>query len=334
MATVSYRSGAIKVYLPNDRPDITSNPLTTLAFSASAQAWVDANNNDRCSNLDTTATYQIILTGVWHDPTNLGLGITAGSPGSGLVTVTSSQGIAIVVAPGAWPANYSYASGIGVWIDKNGANQFKLHSIIPPDTSNTWATMIIAEAGTDAIVKTSDFLQGTSTDSDFPKRTGLTGVDFTLVGTTQGGVTLEDTTEQISYKPDTSTNYALAITRGLKITFSVLNNNLSDFIKARAGEYVKFTSGINTYEIGLRNYQAAGAVATGNRPIKLLFPIDSHRASELLYAYASIKENQSGGSSLWDKENPPVLDYTIETINQDTVLQGVFSTASRVIYAT
>lgn len=334
MATKTYRSGAIRVYLPSDVPSITSNALSTLVYTASAEAWVDRNNNDRRSNLDTSAEYQIILTGVWHDPTNNGLGITAGSPGSGLITVTSSQGIRISVAPGAWPANYSYASGIAVWIDKNGADQFKLHSILPPDTSNTWATMVITEPGDDAIVRTAAFLQGTDTDSTFPKRTGLTGVSFDIVGDTQGGITLEDTTDQINYRPDLSTDYALAITRGLRITFSVLNNNLSDFIKARAGEYSKFTVGSSTYEIGLRNYQAAGAIATGNRPVRLIFPIDSHKAAEVLYAYASLKENQSGGSTVFGKTDPPVLDYTIETVNQDTVLQGVFTTASRIVYLT
>lgn len=334
MATVTYRSGALQVFLPSDRPDITSNGLNTLVMTASAEDYVTANNNDRCSNLDTTATYRCIITGVWHDPTNLGLGITAGSPATGYMSPTSGQGLLLSVNPGAWPSNYAYASGIAIWVEKNASDQFKLHSIVAPDTSNVWSTMVFCEPGTDAITRTSAFLLGVTTDSTFPKRTGLVGCEFNKVGETQGGVTLEDTAEQIQYRPDLSTNYSLAITRGLKITFSTLNNALSDFIKARAGEYVKFTNGANTYEIGLRNYQAAGAVSTGNRPIKILFPIDSHKAVEEMYAYASLKENQSGGTSSWGKENPPVLDYTIETINQDTALQGVFSTASRILYAT
>lgn len=334
MSAKVYRSGAVVVYLPKDEPTIASSPLTSLVFAASAAAWTDANNNDRRSNLDTSASYQIIVSALWHDPVNLGYGMVGGSPGSGFITVTSGQGIQVTIQPGAFPANYAYASGIMLWMSKNGS-PFYLHSIYPPNVTTAWSAMIITEPQVDAINKTSAFLQSTTaTDGDYPSRSGFWGTSFVRAGDSTNGVTLENTTEELQYKPDLSTSYQLAITRGLKISFDVLNDGISDFVKSTAGEYVKFTSGANTYETALRVYQSASAVSTGNRVCQVIFPIDSHKAAEVLYLFAAIKEIQAPSSSNWGKESPPTLHYEIDTINQDTTLQNVHAVSSRIIYAT
>lgn len=331
MASRTYRQGAVQVYLPIDQPDITSSSLGTLAYTASAEAWTDANNNDIRGNLDTTATYQVILSALWHDPTNLGYGMVQASPGSGILSVTSGQGIRLSVAPGAWPANYSYASFITVWLKKNSGD-FKLHSLYAPDTSNTWATMIITEAAEGAITKTSAFLQSTSTDEDYPKRTGLTGVAFQLAGISTGGVQIAEEAAQVQYSPDNSSDYQIATNRGFTLTFSTLNNNLSDIIKARAGEYAKFNVSGTTYEIGLRTFQTGSAIATGNRPVKVVWPIDNHKAAEVLYMAAALKENQTGGTMNTTKTDPMTLDYVIQTVNNDTTLVNVHCTSSRILY--
>ena len=333
MSAKVYRSGSIKVYLPKDEPTIASSSLGSLVFTASTATFTDANNNDRRSDLDTTATYQVILSALWHDPVNKGYGMVQSSSGSGLLAPTTGEGIVVSVAPADWPANYAYASFIMVWLSKNGG-PFFLHSIYPPDTSNTWAAMIITDVQPDAIQETSAFLMSTSTNSTYPSRTGFWGVSFESAGDTEDGVTLEDTADLLPYKPDQSSNYQLAITRGLKATFSVLNNNISDFVKSRAGEYTKFAVGANTYEMSLRAYQSASAVATGNRPVRMVFPIDSHKAVEVLYLAAALKEIQTGGSTNWGKQSPPKLNYTIEITNMDTTLQSVHVVSSRIMYPT
>lgn len=332
MATDFFRAGAIKCYLPTKENNVTVPSLATLTYAASAFAWDENLNRDVRSDLDTTATYQVILCLRGLDATNKGYATAVGSPGSGLINVTSGQGILITVGTSAWPANANYASAVEVWLKKNSGN-FQLHSLYPVDTVNNWATLITTECTVDAITETSTTLQTTATDSILKNRSPK-GISFGLaVGITEDGVTVEDTAEQIAYRPDTSTNYNLAVTRGMTVSFSILNNNQEEIVKARAGEYRKFTTGGFTFEISNMVYQAATTVATGNVPFRMIYPVDEHKAFEEVWMYGFLQENQTGGTQNWGKQNPPKVDYRFETINQDGTLQNVHAVVRKIRYA-
>lgn len=310
--------------------------FASLVFSASTTSVTSANYliNDRRQQLDQTATYYVCLVPMGHDPTNQGYAVTVASPGSGpLQPSLGSPFIKIEVSSAAWPANTNYCSGIQVWVKKNSSD-FYLHSIIPPDTSiSTWSTVILTDVQTDAISEPYSTLSDSAvTDSILVKRTGITGTAFVPIGTLEEpGLALEDTAEQIQYRPSTATSYNLAVTRGLKVSFSILQNNPQNFVAGSAGEWVRYTdSGGKTSEITLRAYQSSGAINTGNWPLKLLFPINQNKAIETLYMYASVRQNQTGGTSNWGKGEPPTIQYVFETINADTLLQGVHAVSSTI----
>lgn len=288
-------------------------------------------NNDRRNNLEASAEYQFLFEIMGEDSTRKGYTVTAGSQASGIASVTTpaSQGVLLTIAASAWSgvSNASRAQGLQVWM-KKGSGNYQLHSIVPIDTTNTFQTVIFTEPTVDALTKTIAVLQGGASDEDLGSRVALGG-DMSLTGTTQGGVTIEDSTDEIQYSPDTSTDFALAVTRGMTVTFSTLNNNMYDIARARAAEYVRWTDGGVDYQQSNRVYQAAGAIATGNAPLRLIYPIDENKAVEDLWMYASLTQNQSGGSTVWGKESPPVIDWTFSTINMDSLLQNVPAVCSR-----
>ena len=160
----------------------------------------------------------------------------------------------------------------------------------------------------------------------------MTGTAFVQAGTIEEpGLALEDVAEQIQYRPSTSTNYQLAITRGLRVSFKILQNNPSNFVAGTAGEWVRYQDSNNAWnEVALRAYQSASAINTGNWPLKLIFPINQNKAQEVLYMYAAVRQNQTGGTSQWGKGGPPAISYLFETINADTILQGVHAVSSSI----
>lgn len=334
MSTTFYRSGAVLPYIPYEVPSKTIPSFASLSISASTVLVEQQffNINDRRGQLDQTATYQVCLMPMGHNPTSQGFAATVASPASGFLQPTSLLPfIRIEVNTISWPADVDYSAGIMIWLKKNSGN-FYLHSILPPDSTQTiWSTVLLTDVQTDAISEPYSTLSNSAiTDAVLTKRTGITGTAFVSAGTMEDpGLALEDATEQIQYKPATATSYQLAVTRGLKVSFKILQNDPQNFVASSAGEWVRYTtSGGKTSEVTLRAYQASGAINTGNWPLKLLFPINQNKAVEVLYMYAALRQNQTGGTSQWGKSEPPTLSYVFETVNADTLLQGVHAVSS------
>ena len=334
MAQYNFRAGAIKVYLPED----TNNTIAScdaLVFAAASAEQTDFLNNDGRALLGVADSYKIILTLAGRDTTNGGITHTRSSAASSAVVVGPSatnypKGILLSVAAGAWPTNFAEAYGVGIWIQKNSGN-YKLAEYGMIDQDNVWRHMVLFDAQIDALARSESFLTSAITtanqDTEVGDRTPK-GMVHRLVGITEDGVNIEDTAEQIQYRPDTSTNYARAISRGMTITFSVENNDMRDIISARAGEYSKFTSGV-TFEQGKMSLQGASAIATGVRPVKLTYPVDTFKTVEEVWMLAAIRQNQTGGTTNFGKQNPPLINYTIETVNDDACLQALHTTMRR-----
>lgn len=331
MSVRHFRSGAIRVYLPKVEKSITTPNFNLITPLVSAITVDDELLRDVRDKVSSSANYQILLAPHTLGQTVKGYVSGQASAGSGVITgITSSQGILISVAASSWAANSNYLAGVQVWL-KKGNDNFKLHSIVPIDTANLWQTVVVTDCTVDAISKTATVLQSTTADDDLGPagRLGY-GVSFTLAGISQDGVNVDDSVEQINYRPDTSTNYFLAITRGMTVSFSLLNNSQKDIVNANAGEYVKWTDGQAEIKQALMNYQSSSAIATGNVPLRLIYPVDENKALEELYMYATVAENQTGSQSNWGKQNPPVTSYTYSTINMDGLLQAVHAVCRRI----
>lgn len=327
MAQYKFRAGAIKVYLPTD----TNNTIAScdaLSFTAASAEQTDFLNNDGRTLLGVADTYRVILTLAGRDTTNGGITHTRSSAASSAVIVGPSatnfpKGILISVAAGAWPTNFAESYGVGIWLKKNSGN-YKLAEYGMIDADNDWRHMISFDAQIDALARTETFLTAAistaNQDTEVGDRTPK-GMTHSLAGITEDGVNVEDTAELIQYRPDTSTNYSRAISRGMTVTFSVENNDMKDIISARAGEYSKFTS-TNVFEQGKMVLQGSSASATGVRPVKYTYPVDTFGTIEEVWLLAAIRQNQTGGSTNFGKQNPPLINYTIETVNDDACLQN------------
>lgn len=332
MATQSFISGVPTVFTAKPEPSIALGSLVSLVPLACTIAFDSSTlNNDRRSPLENNAQYQFLIALRGIDDQRKGYTETHASQGTGIASVTNSstQGILITVAASAWPANSSYATAVDVWM-KKGSGNYYLHSIVPIDTSNTWQTMIFTEVNTTtAVGQTLAQLQSSTANNTLGSRDAI-GVTMEQVGTTQDGVAIEDTADTIQYRPDQSTNYNLVITRGMTVTFTILENGIDQQVKSRAGELGVWTDGGVNYKQANTIFQASGAVTTGNAPLKIVFPPDPETgAAEEMWMFCTVTQIQTGGSMNYNKTEPVVTQYIYETINNDSLLQQVPAVCAR-----
>lgn len=331
MATTSYftRIGACKIQSPI-RISTALPDLSSLVFTASALAYDAHERNDVNPKLDTTASYYVMLAPLGEDLTNGGLTYSAGSPVSGPITVSSTQGIRINIAAANLPANLIKAYAMGVFLKKN-TSDFAIvdHFIIDRD-GNDFNCMVTYEPLPSTTRYPQSVLQtGTANASyeDLGSRDPV-GCDFSSAYRTSGGVEIERVVAQVNVTPDNSVDYNQVTSRGTRIRFNVLANTVKNLVKGNAGFYARWTIGTKIVEQSTMSLQTAVSSITGNVPIKVTFPPNEFGVSDTKYYLASVLENQTGGTEQWKKDTTTTIPFVIDTVNIDPLLDGTHSELS------
>ena len=96
MSSKTFPVGVAGVQVPDISAD-TLPSLSGLTFTASGHTYTKRNLNGAKRALDTSATYQVILTLLGMDDTNNGYTVGYASPSSGDLTISAGQGIIVTI---------------------------------------------------------------------------------------------------------------------------------------------------------------------------------------------------------------------------------------------
>lgn len=296
----------------------------TLTFSASGTDFVSKENNSSRSLLDSSATYQVILTPFGTDLSNGGYTVGRGTVSSGNLTLTAGQGIKV----SATAANLALLAGsiadiycISIWL-KTGAGNFKLVDHAYVDPSSDFVHVVATKPRGNALTKTAAQLQSTTADSDLGSRQPY-GATFSPVPTTTGGVNVTRTGAQVSFSPDTTDNFNVKTTRTAGINFRVLAADLKDVVLANAGLYTRYTHNGTDYEEAQMSEYTVAVTVPGSRPLKLLMPPDSLGFQAIRMYLGCVLQNQEDNTESYTKDNQIETAYSYNAVPNDTLTNNM-----------
>jgi len=297
--------------------------LNSLAFSASAVTATTSNNNEIRADLTVGANYQVCV-GLWgYDQVNGGWTIGKTSAGSGVVTLTAGQVIRVYVPNANWPSG-TFGTKLAALFLKKGSSGFKLCQLGYIDPSNDSNFYIGAEAPSETPTRTLAFLQNASGDSTFGTMIAYGGLEGS-VGTTSGGVNYDRSVSTITISPDNQPDYTVVTSRGCNLTFSTLQSDLADVVKATSGIYIK-AAGDNgsVIEDVQQTLITARANIKGNRHL-IVYERNSDGTDVTRIFVGNLTVSQSAVTLSRTKNSPALLQYNLQTAAVDTLLNGLNS---------
>lgn len=320
MPSNSFRIGSARASLSVD--STTAVPaLTTLTFTASGVTPTDLLLNDVKADLDTTATYQVIVGLLGRDTTNKGFTVGRCSPSSGNLVVTAGQVICVSVVNANWPADFSSAICAAIFLKKNSGD-FQLADFAYIDASNNFNHAIMAEPVISAPSFAIATLQSTTVDDTLGDRAPL-GVTYAVLSPTTQGVHVARNVDTVTVSPDNSTDFQIATARSTEITFQLLPNDIKSIVRASAGNYAKYTNAGRDIEESQMSLLTASALLTGNAPFKLLLPPDRNGRQEVRLYLGTIRQNQTQWTEDWTKTAPTPVSFTFSTVSLDRLINDM-----------
>ncbi len=320
MSSRTFRAGVAAVQIPLDSSTALPS-LQTLTFSACGAAYTTFDNNDVKSNLDTSATYQVILGLIGRDLTNGGYTIGYCSPSSGNLTISSGQGILISVVNSDWPANIGKGVAVAVFL-KTGSGDFKLAEYAYLDADVDFKHMVVAKPHTAAITKSSAILRSTTADTELGDRAPY-GYDWRTLSPTSGGVKITRNVDSVEFRPDTAQNFNGKTTSTAAISFELMSNDIRDVVAGNSGNYVKFSSGGTSYESAQLSLYSAAVKFLGNRPLRLVMPTNQQGFAETRLYLGQNLQNQEGNEENWVKDDQITVAYSYSPAPFDTLLDNM-----------
>lgn len=307
---------------PTAIPSLASLVYQACAVTPAQSSDVELHDiNKAISSLDT---YNFIIGLVGRDTTNGGYTISQCSPVVGPVTVSGSQtGIEIFVNNANWPANFSTAVAVAVFMKINAGNYQIVHyAYLPPSTN--FSTLVIEKPLPVAASFTQATLQSTSTDTAgiLGTRTNVLGYTFEELTPTTGTFNFRRAVTNVTVSPNNSGDYQVATTRSPSLRFQVLQNDLKTFIRAGAGNFAKWTSvgdSTVTYE-GHKSLFTASAVLTGNRPLQVVLPQNSLGQTEIRLLIGQLTTNQVEIEEAWSKTAPTPVQFQFDAAALDKLI--------------
>lgn len=320
MPSQTIRLGPAQVSLAESDVATSLPSLVGLTITASAITPTSLVRNDLNLKLDTSATYQVMIGLVGEDQTNGGYTVGYCSQGSGIVSLTTGQVIQVSVPNASWPANFSKAAAVALFLKINSAD-WQLAGFAYLDDQNDFYHTIKAKPLPDAPKFTTAVLRSTTADSVLGDRAG-TGYTYTSLTPTTGGVTVNRETTTVSVPIDTAADFQLTSARTATISFQLLSNNIVDVVRGNAGNFAQYTAGGATFQEAEMSINVAVARVTGNKPIKMLLPPDSLGRQEVRLYLGQLTTNQTGNSEAWTKTAPTPIGFTFSAVPMDKLLQS------------
>lgn len=320
MPAYSFRLGVSTVSLSQSDPTTSLPSLAALTISASAITPTTLLLNDVKNKLDTSATYQVMIGLMGEDQTNAGYTIGYCSQGSGIVSITSGQAIQVKVSNASWPANFSKAAAVAIFLKINSAD-WQLAEFAYLDDQNDFSHVIVAKPLIDAPKFTTAVLRSTTADTTLGDR-APTGYTYVSLSPTTGGVTVNRETTTITVSPDTSSDFTLTSSRTATINFQLLANDVADVVRGNAGNYVEYTDSGATFKEAQMSLNVAIARVLGNKPIKLLLPPDSRGRQETRLYLGQLTTNQSANTEAWTKTATTPIGFTFSAVPIDRLVQS------------
>lgn len=319
MPSSTFRVGVANVQVSVD--DAASLPsLSTLSFTASAEAPTSVLRNDVKRGLDTTTTYQVMLGLVGRDDTSTGYTVGYCSPGSGILAPISGQGIRITVPVGSWPPGYQKAACVAIFLKIGGAD-WQLAEFAYLDTQYDFNHMVVARPMPAAPIFTEALLRSSTADAILGDRSPK-GYTYLALSPTTGGVEVTRETSSVPLNPDTGNQFNLTTARTASIKFELLANGVADIIRGNAGNTATFTVGGIVYEVGQMSMNSALALVTGNKPVKLFMPPDNNGRQEVRLYLGQNVQNQEGNTEEWKKDAFAGVTYVWSPAAFDTLINA------------
>lgn len=319
MPILEPRNGAKTVQLSKNSS--TALPaLTTLTFSACAITPTELLINDATSDLSASDTYQVMIGLLGRDATNKGYTIGRCSPSSGNLTITAGQVIQVKVVNTDWPTDFDEAIAAAIFLKINNAD-FQLAGYGYIDDADDFSHIIMAKPLRVAPKFSNALLQSTTADDILGDRAPL-GVTYEDFGLTTGPVNENYQVSTLTVSPNNGPDFPLVTSRGVGVSFSSLINDIREFVRAAAGNYVKYTDGGDVVREAQMSLSTAQALLQGNRPIKLIAPADSDGNQEITLLLGLLTVNQQELTAAWSKTEVTSVNFQFNPASLDKLINN------------
>lgn len=315
MPSNSFRIGVARVQLSVSTSTALPS-LSAVTFTAAAVTPTTTLINDIKLPLPA-ATYNVIVALVGEDKTNGGYSVGVGTAASANVVLTAGQGILVTILNADFPANMGKAACAAIFL-KQGSADYQLADFAYIDPTTDFKHVVVAKPLITAPFFTAALLNAATADDTLGDRTP-TGYDYVNLTPTTGGVQVTRDVTTVTVSPDNTPDFDVATARSTTIAFQLLPNDVLDVVRASAGNYVKYTSGV-VIEEAQQSLATAVAKLIGNKPFKLIMPPDSSGYSEVRLYLGGLIQNQVAFTENWQKAATTPIQYTFATAIQDRLL--------------
>lgn len=332
MSNFNIRIGVPQIFLSVDSAVVVPS-LSSLTFTASGVTPTAGQllYNDINQPLLPTDTYQVMLGFVGREPNGGGYTIGQTSASSGNLTVTAGQVIQVSALNANWPANYTYAIAVALFLKTNGG-LFQLAGFSYIDPTSDFTTFIPVKPLRVAPTWATVILTGAQSDPILGSRLPL-GVTYSEITPTTGTFNFTRPVTNVTVDPNTSAPFQVATTRSVGIEFTSLVNDIKAFVQSAGGNSVQYSTGGSTYTEARLSLNTAQALLRGNRPVQVFMPADSTGNQEVRLLMGLLTVNQNELREAWSKTattpvtfkfDPAALDRLI--VNQHTEVQYLKTT--------
>lgn len=333
MASQSFRAGVAAILFPKDSSIALPNCTGMAGPSASAIALDDSYYSSIKQPLPTATNLQFRVALMGRNTIiygNGGYSVTPASPATGILQLTGTQAAEIIVPLGNWPSNFQYAAAVVVYI-KIGSRDWQIagfRQIVDDIDFTTTITRKPTSSVTfsDVILTTFD----TST-KELGDRRPL-GYTYDELAPTTEDVLITYDTEAIQFSPNNTIDWSGATARSVGVQFQLLNNVLKSLIQSTAGDFDQFTDvNGNVIKEAEQAIYTAQFVAAGNRPLRLVFPINPDGSQETLLLLGLFLTNQKQVQFALSKKKQAPVNFVFEPAGLDAVLNNQATAISRAI---
>lgn len=328
MPNISTRIGVPSIFLSVDDTATLVAPLTGLTVAASSFS-VNAVTpdqygltlNDVNQSLLATDSYAVMVGLVARDPSG-GYTVGACGPSSGTVTITAGQVLMVQIKNGVFPANMDEAVCAAIFLKTGTVDSWQLCQFAYIDPNDDFTTFIkakplrAASAWKQAVLQsfTADPILGTNRSLGF-------GVLYPEeISPTTGTFNFRRAVTNVTVSPNNGSDFQIATTRSVGIQFQSLQNDIEAFVKAAGGNYVSYTAGGHRYQEAHQALSTAQALLTGNRPVKVIMPVDSQGAQEVRLLIGALTVNQTELEEAWSKGGTTAVTFRFDPAALDRLI--------------
>lgn len=321
MASNVFRAGVADILLPVDSATAVPS-MNGIAFTASGYTIDQKTYNSIQTPIDTTKQYQIALALGGRDASGQGFATAPSTASSGLITLTTGQCIKVKLPVANWPANFSVAAFLEVYIAAGSSTSFQLAKVVPIYDAVVTQTDLEFFVFMAPITAAEQFLLSTLVGATNPlsqKALGTTraplGFTWTSVNPTTNDVVMTfEQGGQITFTPNNSSDFTVITARPLSVTFSALVNDEQTITQATAGDWMQATDGGIIYQEAEWGMQTAQVIVPGNRPLLMHLPPNSSlgNAQTLILFTGLLLQNQTQVQMAWSKRNETPVPFNFQ----------------------